>query len=223
MKAIIQGEFHTSSKDREALKSRISPDTDALFVEGRADTVNRERLTIPYVSFLTGALLIFWIEDKIGPENVEVEIPRHENIDIPFPELYSKFPTRAIVYSSIFPILLVFYALYWPQTGVPLIDSPMIIDVVYEIVLDLFLILGAPLVFSFGLILYDEKFLESRDEQMSENIHTTSHTEGYDTVVISCGQAHVTPIESRLQEKGWETESYDSEYENSALYWEKLT
>ena len=40
MKAVLQGEFHISSTDRESLGSHINTDVDALFVERREDRVS---------------------------------------------------------------------------------------------------------------------------------------------------------------------------------------
>jgi len=70
MKAVFQGEFHISSTDRESLDSHLDADADALFVEQREDRVSPDNWSIGYLSFLIGALTLYWLQAALydGPD-----------------------------------------------------------------------------------------------------------------------------------------------------------
>lgn len=109
-------------------------------------------------------------------------------------------------------LLFFLLGLYSPSFGVPLVDAPQPLDVAYYLTVKLILVLGAPLVFSFPLIILEEKWIGSRDEDMAEEITTLSEQNEYDVVVVSCGDAHLNRLPELLEDKGWEVQMDGSGY-----------
>jgi len=83
----------------------------------------------------------------------------------------------------------------------------------------LLFIIGSPLLFSFFLVFLEERRLGSRDRDMAEEINKISEQNGYETVVVSCGDAHLHRLPDLLEEKGWETEVNESEHSWAAKIW----
>lgn len=222
MKAIFQGEFHVSSTDRESLNSQLDAGADALFVEQRKDRVSPENWSIGYVSFLVGALTLYWVQAVLydGPDIKEKSnIPVYDKIDTDLPVLYSRFPATWRGGFGIFAGIVFLIGLFVPIFPVPFIDAPAIASFVFTALVKPILIIGSPLLFSFFLIFLEERRLGSRDRDMAREINEISEQNGYETVVVSCGEAHLHRLPELLEEKGWETEVNESEHSWAAKIW----
>lgn len=222
MKAIFQGEFHISSTDRESLDSHLDNEADALFVEQRQDRVSPDNWSIGYLSFLVGTLTLYWLQALLddGPDIKEkTDIPVYDEIDTDLPVLYPRFPVSWRAGFGIFTGIVFLTGLFVPRFPVPFIDAPAIASVAFTVLAKPLIILGSPLLFSFFLVFLEERRLGTRDQDMAEEITEISEQNGYETVVVSCGDAHLHRLPDLLEENGWETEINESEHSWAAKIW----
>lgn len=209
MKAIIQGEVHTSKADKDNLESQLRDEVDAVFHEGREDHIG-EPLTLGYVVFLIGALLAFLFMSSLlrGPGLEErTEIPYHGTIDIPLPDLYSRFPSWMILIAGISGGVFSAIGLYLPYISLPLLGEYLVFT---SLILKPLFVVGGPLLFTLVLILWENRWLGARNEEMADSIVSISEEEGYEKVAVLCGEAHKTPITQRLEDEGWEVDPQSS-------------
>jgi len=221
MRAVFQGEFHISSTDRELLDSHLDADADALFVEQREDRVSPESWSIGYLSFLIGALTLYWLQSILydGPDIKEkAKVPVHDKIDTNLPYLYSRFPEAWKTGFSIFSGLMFLMGVFVSRYPLPLIDAPLA-SLIYTVLAKPLFVIASPLLYSFFLIFFEEKRLGTRDQDMADEIHRISKENGYDTVVVSCGDAHLDRLPDLLEEKGWETNINKSDHSWAAKIW----
>ncbi|SNR38351.1 hypothetical protein [Halorubrum vacuolatum] len=213
MKAVIQGEIHVSSTDRCLLDSRLDQNADALFVEAREDRVGPDGWSVGYLSFLIGILILYWLQDVLsnGPGIKEkTNLPIHDEIDTPLPELYAELPQSWIVTLGI-PTAIIFVAgLLIPSFPIPFINEPVIVGVIFTLSMRLLMLISAICLFSFGLIILEEKRIGTRDQHMASEIDRIARAKGYQTVVVSCGDEHIDRLPALLEERGWETEVHES-------------
>lgn len=222
MKAILQGEFHISASDRESLLTHLDNDAEALFIEQRVDSVSPEKWSLGYLSFLLGALVLYWLQAILdtGPDiKEEANVPVYDEIDTPLPELYSRFPESWTIGSGVLAGLFFLYGIFIPRLTVPFISTPPTVSLIYTFIGKPVITVGAPLFFSFLLIYLEERQLGSRDEDMAEAITKISKDKGYQTVVVSCGDAHLERLPAILEEKGWEVEVNESGHNRAAGVW----
>lgn len=215
MKAIFQGEFHISSADGESLKEKLDSDTDALFIEQREDRVSPEEWTLGYLVFLVGVLSLYWLQEQLysGPDvSEDTDVPVHDEIDTNLPDLYQRIPPLWIWVSGLIACFAFLYGLFIPNPPIPLVDAPWIASYIYTAILKPVLVTGSPLLFSFLLIVYEERYIGGRDEDMANAITETSRDNGYQRVVISCGDAHLDRLSDLLEEKDWEVEIHESNH-----------
>jgi len=221
MKAVFQGEFHVSSTDRESLDSHLDADPDALFVEKREDRITPEKWSTGYLSFLVGILIIYWVQVLYNGPDIKdkTKIPVYDEIDTDLPLLYPRLPASWRVGLGIFAGIVFLLGLIVPIFPFPFIDVPPIASFVFTALVKPFFIIGSPLLFSFFLVFLEERRLGSRDRDMAEEINEISEQNGYETVVVSCGDAHLHRLPDLLEEKGWETEVNESEHSWGAKMW----
>lgn len=222
MKAVFQGEFHISSTDRELLDSHLDADADALFVEDREDRVSPDGWSIGYLFFLIGLLTLYWLQEFLydGPDIKEkAEVPVHEEIDTDLPVLYSRLPRSWVLGSGTFSGLFFAVGLFVPVFQLPFIDAPAIASLSFTALVKPLVVIAAPLLFSFFLIYLEERRLGTRDRDMAKEIHRISKENRYETVVVSCGDAHLHRLPHLLEEKGWETKIHESGHSWGAKIW----
>lgn len=222
MKAVFQGEFHISSTDRKSLDSHLQSNPDALFIERRKDRVSPENWSLGYLCFLIGVLSLYWFQAFIysGP-NIEekADVPIHEDIDTDLPVLYPRFPTTWVLGLGIFSSLVVAAGLFVPVFPIPFIHAPATATLIFTAGIKPILVIAASLLFSFFLIILEERRLGSRDKDMAEAIDRISSENGYEMVVVSCGDAHLDRLPDLLEEKGWETTTHESKHSWAAKAW----
>lgn len=201
MKAVIQGEAHISRADRKDLLSRISDDTDCVFMEGGEAVLSRSNLTPGYAFFLIG--MIFYLgfirilrRCRVDPleDNTEKRGIKFEGrIDMEVSNIYSKCPKLR---GSIFVISMFFIAIIGIGRLNPLLVS--------------LLILISPFMY-FGVIMTN-KVSEMRDRVMADSIMEKSKDCGFEKIVISCGQDHVEGIATILENNEWDLYQYHSNF-----------
>ena len=221
MKAILQGEFHISDADRENLESRIGPNTDAVFIEGRGDSVSPSEFTIGYLMYMTGLFTIFWFQHRLGTEmdfEAKYDLPVYDEIDSSFSEIYSRTPVGWRTVFLFISLFLMGAGILRAEFTLPIVELPFFGLVLYSSMVKLLMALGAPLLFSFCIIFFEERS-GGRDCDMANAIDSIANREGHDVVVVSCGQAHLEEITRLLEERGWDVDPYDSKYKWLAKIW----
>ncbi|MFB6187200.1 MAG: hypothetical protein ABEI86_10085 [Halobacteriaceae archaeon] len=219
MKAIVQGELHTSKSDKDNLLSTITDDVDAVFQEGREDHVGKEGWSLGYFLFVSGTLCVFWLISVFarGPTLEEqVDVPFHADIDWPLPDIYEKVPNFVKFISGIIGGTVTAVGLYVPIFAIPPFES---LAIYTTVAMKPILVMGGVLIFSGGLILYEVRLMGGRDERMAKSIEMTCQDQGYETVAVLCGEAHRSGIAEELRRRGWEVETHASSSRFSSLIW----
>lgn len=219
MKAITQGEVHISPKDQENLLSHISPETDAVFIEGRSWDIGGRDMTIGYTVFLIGVLLYLWgqttisniggpsIKDRIRDQGV----PIHDEIDRSYAKMYDDYPKWMKLSIGSVLFLAFLWALIMP-TGYRIINLGTIR--LNLTVFERFLyIISVPIGYSLVYVFAEGWLVGGRDDEMIDNIIRTVEEEGYEQIVVSCGQSHLKPISDALEAQGWEVKPNDTNHE----------
>ncbi|WP_435128366.1 hypothetical protein [Halobaculum sp. D14] len=222
MKAILQGEFHISSSDKESLLDHIDEDVDALFVEQREDSVSPNEWSFGYLSFLVSTLIFYWFQaffDNGSRIEDEVDVPVFDEIDTPLPELYSRFPLSWIVAAGLFTAGFFLYGIFIPKMAIPFLSAPSTGDFIYTVVMKLVMVVGAPVLFSGILIYFEEQNMGSRDEDMANSIIDISEKKGFDTVIVSCGNMHLRRLPGLLEDAGWDVEIHESNHSRASRLW----
>jgi hypothetical protein len=175
-KAIIQGEFHISSQDQEDLLSRVTDDTDAVFVEGRKDNWGERSLTVGYSLFLIGVILFLWFQSALNrryDSDVLTEIRERgvtvfDEIDRPLPQLYDDFSLRLKGLCAVVPLLMLLWGLLAPAD----INAYTIQSIAVNATpaARLMILAGAPVIFSLGLIFGEEFTHGARDDAMAASV-----------------------------------------------------
>jgi len=222
MKAIFQGECHISSSDRESLFDQIDEDVDALFVENREDAVSPDDWSFGYLSFLVSALTFYWLQAFLGsaPQiEDEVDVPVFDEIDTPLPELYSRLPLSWTASAGLFAGLVFLYGIFTPEMTIPFVSTPSILTSLYTIIGKLLLVVGSLILFSGILIFLEERYMGSRDSDMTRSVTKIATENGYQTVVVSCGDMHLARLPMLFEEEDWDVEVNESSFGRIGKLW----
>jgi len=211
--AIIQGEFHASTKDSKKLLGSATATTEVVFVEGRGDTIQLNESSVGYVLFLIGylSLEIFyqtsnWVRKFLPGERWDVRreatsrgMDVHDEIDAELHQTWqlANGPIRKFLYLT--TLLLVIYLLSNSVLGTLV---PGELTNFTAVLFAWFLPVG----FSASVVLLALARKGKRDDLMAESIIETAEREDYEDMIILCGQFHVEGICERLQQEGWDVE-----------------
>ena len=217
-KAIVQGEMHASPSDGKNLLRRDTSTANALFIEGRSATILLDSYTHGYILFLLGYLtleLIYltsdWLREFVpgGGWDVREEaecrgLAIEDEIDAELHEIWTlaEGKIRWILY--FLAVTAVAFALLNPFIGSPALG---VIPVGLTSVIIACL---APLGYSAGIVILALAREGIRDDIMSKSILETADEEGYEDILVLCGQAHAEGIEQELENAGWDVERIDS-------------
>jgi hypothetical protein len=81
------------------------------------------------------------------------------------------------------------------------------------------IVVGAPILFSGILIYFEERNMGSRDKDMANSITMVADEEGFQTVLISCGNMHLRRLPDLLEERGWDVEINESNHSLMSNLW----
>jgi len=222
MKAIFQGEFHISSSDKEALFDRIDEDVDALFVESREDSVSPDGWSFGYLTFLVSILIFFWFQaflDSGTRIKDKTDVPVFDEIDTSLPELYSRFPLSWTAPTGLFVCLIFLYGIFMPEVTIPFVSAPPILNLTYTIIMKLVLVVCSPVLFSGILIFLEERHMASRDQDMTRAVTKIATENGYQTIVVSCGEMHLARLPILFEKEDWDVEVNDSSFGRFGYLW----
>lgn len=216
MDATIQGEFHTSNRDRRRLVKHGLDSYDALFIESSDRQVALEDITPGYGLFLMGYIQYnvgmtvfhglrrfipllgkrFDLKSKVS----EATVVCHDDTDVSLPELYEMVSPEMKTLSGIGIsglIVLLYYLIDIPD-AYGLVDPRLVFGISLAL---------APCLY-FALVV--RRYSEARDAIIAESILTSAQENGYDRILILCGQDHVYGIEEILESEGWEVKAHDT-------------
>jgi len=222
MKAIFQGEFHTSSSDRESLFDQIDENVDALFVENREDSVSPDNWSFGYLLFLVSTFTFFWLQAFLdnGPRiEDEVDVRVFDEIDTPLPVLYSRLPLSWTVPTGLFTGLVFLYGIFTPAMTIPLVSAPPILDTIYLIIMKPVLVVGSLILFSGILIFLEERYMGRRDQDMVHAVTKKTIEKRYQTVVVLCGDMHLARLPMLFEDEGWDVEVNESSFGRIGKLW----
>jgi len=215
--AVIQGEFHATTKDSKNLLDSATSTTEVVFLEGRSDTILLDESSVGYVLFLIGYLsmeilykTLDWIRRHLPGEHWDIRkeatsrgMDVEDEIDAELHQTWylADGLIRKLLY--LISMLLVIYLLTNSVWGGAVPGELTKITAV-------FMAWSIPFVFSAAILLLAIFAKGKRDEIMSESIIDAAEQEDYEDMLILCGQLHAKGIHDRLQEEGWDVEKQDS-------------
>jgi hypothetical protein len=223
--ATIQGELHGSQGDQQRLLDHDLGDYDQLFIEGRAD-IDIHGISLKFAIFLIGVLMIFWLERLIAviarvysrifsntdidirQEANQAEVPIDDEIDSDLEEIYKEFKdggSAYMIHAIMFVLPLFSFGTLWRlilfeiNQGSWTIPFTLVMLTIH--MLSFVLVIGA--LFFVGVIILRSPNSAEREQTMARTIVDRSESNGYDRVLISCGDKHVSGITEELQDEGW--------------------
>ncbi|MFB6185512.1 MAG: hypothetical protein ABEI86_01420 [Halobacteriaceae archaeon] len=210
-KAIVQGEFHQSDKDKNELLNRDLEDWDTLLVEGRDPVFNLKDSKFGFGYYAIGAISVRTIIRCLnkflelmgvlsGDAFDELDIDVNNRIDAQHRDIWA-FTNRYTRW-----ILLLFAAL----ASIGLLYRPGFLGNISE----LFSIWHSLLVFFPFLPGFVHIFAvvnptnsSERNEKMVESIVEYTSENGYDRALILVGEMHRTGVSNSLEDRGWDVAS----------------
>lgn len=221
MEAVIQGEVHSSEKDREALLKEDLSEYDAVFREGYDKNYSERKITALYGLFAIGHLVYGSVFgrfydpiEELKQDAEEKEVPLYDEIDAAIYETYE-------MVSDKWKALCLFLSPFLAAFIIGIISGPVILGYrylpveaarmvvrVWTVLLMLFT--GFAWAFSF-FFLIDGSATGGRDVYMAEQIIEKAEEKGYQRVLVSCGDSHRPGIASYLRDEGWSIEEEPTE------------
>lgn len=205
---VIKGETHTSTKDNEELQELGESEFDAGFLEGVKDKFPKKKYSFTAIFFLLGRLEHRYFEDRLFPSRDDLieELDNTHFIDAELMELFNYSPVWKswiiFLVSVVFGLLLLANLIILTK-GLPteLFSGVVVLGAF------LFVLILAPIHF----VMHAFESLPDRDNLMSERIVEITESEGYEKVLINCGNLHSPGIYRNLDS----LEDWDVEVESS--------
>lgn len=212
-KIILQGDWHTSTRDPDRLLSRLSEDTDAVLIEGRSPQIDLYNFRFWYLFYLIGYLQLMafyssieWIKTLVpgtSPPNPEEQaeglgLCTHSDIDANTRQIWDITTQRSQCIGFVFVILLIIYGVGAAVLG---LGSGSILQNAIGVTT----IISAPFIFT-GVQVYSLKSNSKRDEIMAESVIDICSTQDYSEVGLLVGDFHVSGVAQRLEDEGFKVE-----------------
>ena len=218
--AEIQGETHLSEKDKQTLMQLDLSRFDAVFREGHDTDYFKRSLTPGYTLFAIGHLLYGATYGSIytSPEDFENKVKASNTpfykVDADIADTYEMVPwwkrIPLLLISPIFSLICLglFVSPVSGVIGYLGLTLPYWGSIIVVALFFLFFGLVWPLGY---FILLGGEVMSDRDRYMSDEILRISSENGYDSVLMSCGDGHREGISDELEEAGWSVEEYPTE------------
>jgi hypothetical protein len=98
----------------------------------------------------------------------------------------------------------------------PFISSP-VFGIIPVGLVSVIIVCLVPLGYSAGIVILASARSNIRDDIMSESILETADEQGYDEILVLCGQAHTEGIKRKLESAGWEVKCNNSTHPLSTM------
>lgn len=217
VKAVVHGETHSSEKDKKALMDRDLSRFDAIFIEDFDRNYFNRNITLGYALFAIGHLVA---AATLGRSYVSKEdfrqkakregIPIYE-VDAAIYEVYDMVPRwKRVVMLLLSPFGALFFftilagVIQWLSIPVPALIGQFIA------VLGLLFLFGFLVAFQYFVLIENEVLLD-RDEYMAEEVLRVTDENGYESVLVNCGDKHRSGITSLLEEQDWEVDPHPTQ------------
>lgn len=226
-KAVVQGEVHIFPTDRESLMNRQIRQFQALYCEGRSETISPHRHRNRYNLYVIGVLTLYliygvfsYIYSNLLPNSkYDIEVQARQAglafddcIDLEIHEIFDSYSIKtansilmSLIAIFVFLFLFSFSAdtLSFGISGLIMIQTPIPLWVVT-------LIFAVLLPFTYFSLLVSFANSGDRDKQMARSIMKKCDDRGHDSVLVLVGDKHVEPIAKELDKEGWEVEKHRS-------------
>lgn len=222
-KAVIQGEIHIFPTDRKSLMNRDTDQYEALYCEGRSDTISPHHHRNRYNLYVIGALTLYLLYGMfsyvysslplIQAYDLEAQAKQEglvfdDNIDLEIHDIFDSYNIQTVNFTLI--SLIVIFALeflYSFQVDTISIAIPGLITIPTPVpIWVLTLLIGMLLPFMYFSLLVSYGNTGDRDEKMARTIVQKCDEREHESVLILVGDKHVEPIGEKLDEEGWEVE-----------------
>lgn len=220
-KAVIQGEIHIFPTDRKSLMNRDTDQYQALYQEGRDETITPHHQQNRYHLYLIGALTLYlgygiisYIYTKfplnsgfdIKAQAKDAGLDFDDEIDLTIHEIFDSYNTQTVnrLLSGLIAVLVLLF-LYTLVNDTVSVGVPGIISVSTPIpmwMLTLVFAVLLPFAYFSSLVSYANS--GERDIKMASSIMRKCDERGHDSILILVGDKHVEPIGEKLEENGWE-------------------
>lgn len=210
--AVLQGEFHLSSKDANQLVNRELEEWDAILIEGREPVYSFENARFGFWYYAIGAIftrtlvsLIHNGKSKLGIANSNpwesADIDAYSRIDASHREIWSFTNTKTRWGSLLFAVGASLWILMNPDFLERWND---VFFATYHSILLFYPVL--PMLLHIVTIVNPTNS-QSRNEVMCNSIVNYSDEQGHNRMLILVGEMHREGIGDQLVSKGWEIES----------------
>lgn len=221
--AVVRGEFHISDTDRQALFDRDLSDYEAVYMEGRSNTIQLHENTSSYYLFLLGYFtldlgysLVRPLQSKLGSDEYNVKkeaidrgLEFEDEIDLEIHQIYDSYDTKYkkwLPHTSILPVIFTgLYSLFIETISVICLSITIpswFLTVIFAVLTP----------FIFMSMLMETSSVSDRDERMASQIESKSTDQGHDRILVLVGDKHVNPVSDELEEAGWDVEPERSEH-----------
>lgn len=228
-KAVIQGEAHFSSKDRQTLMEMDITPFQAVFREGSDHHFFERKLTVGYTLFVVGYILygatygrFYRSSEAFEKKVLDADTPFYK-IDADAPTIYEMIPrwnrTILLIGAPIFTFFFIGFSVVGLSAAFNFLGVSF--PVWASVTGAMFFLLTYGLVWPlmFFLLLIGET-MDARDEHMANNILRKSDESGYEQVLVSCGDGHRDGLSTRLKNHGWDTDPRPTKSRiGRAIYW----
>ena len=213
----IFGEVHLSQMDHERLLNTDLSQCEAVFREGGQTEIPIKDISVGYALFAIGYLLygITYGRTYKNSEPFEqkvdsVDLPLYQ-VDADLRETYEMLSRSERILSFLFAPFVTIIVI-----SIPITIGNQVLAIAGASASDWLIFLGGlAFLFIFGLgwvlayfLLAESRVMKRRDSYMVDVIRETIKSNGYSTVMISCGDAHRTGIADTLEAEGWDVQEY---------------
>jgi len=220
-KAVIQGETHILPTDRKSLMDRETDQFQALYCEGRSETISPHHHRNRYNLYVIGVLTLYLLYGTfshiysklplISGYDIEAQAKDEgllfdDNIDLEIHEIFDSYNTQTVNITLVGLIILwTLEFIYSFQVDTISFVIPSLVSISTPIPIWMLpLVFGVLLPFVYFSLLVSYGNSGDRDEMMARSIIEKCDERDHDSILILVGDKHVEPISEKLDEEGWE-------------------
>ncbi|GGL64186.1 hypothetical protein [Halocalculus aciditolerans] len=212
--ALVKGETHSSKKDKQALLNLDFTEYDAVFREGYDKDYFQRDIDSLYALFAIGHLVygatysrLYHSGDEFKRQAKRQGLPVHDRIDAAVYETYEMVPRwqrgGLFLISPLFAGLILGFVVQPVDWVLSRVAPGILGELAFAGVVLTLLCFGFVWALAYFLLIENRAMYE-RDEVMAREIVQIVETNGYESVLISCGGNHRSGISSYLREERWE-------------------
>lgn len=211
--ALIKGEAHFSSSDQEDLEAIDTREFDAVCFERNEKDFFERTLTPGYTLFCIGHLLygatygrVYTSTDHFRNRLEKEGVPFYD-VDADVHEEYDLVPAWKQWILLIFSLGFGFFLAGIPAAGVAVVVQQWHYAIGAFLAMGVFSLLwGLAWAFAYHYT-HGYPSMKIRDQFMANEVLRVASENGYDRVLVPCGDQHVDGIKRLLEETGWDVDT----------------